>query len=138
MHTLRYLACILLIVFHLNAEPKKITVAGTGLTGLWAAYSVCRDLEDAGCGKDATITIIGKWDWTSVLDAAAGQKTTIFSHEASGFGPMGIQPHSGLVWNTDNEVVGLVKKGIGHPEAAFYTAPNLEEAGREFLDLYVG
>lgn len=138
MKGFRSLFLILLVFCTGFAEPKKITIAGTGLTGLWTAYTLSEELEKSGNRDELFITIIGKWDWLSELIHASSQKTTIFSHEASGFGPIGIQPHSGLLWNTDNEVIDLVKKGIGRPEASFYTDPDLEEEGREFLDLYVG
>lgn len=128
-----FLSCL-----QLHADPANITVAGTGVTGLWTAYTICKDLEQAGFGEDVTVTVVGKWDWLAALKEAASQKTSVFSHESSGLGPMGIQPHSGLLWNTDNEVVDLVRKGVGRPEASFYTSSELEEEGKEFLELYVG
>lgn len=131
------LICLFAFV-SLTAHAMTITVVGTGLTGLWTAYSICKDLEEQQLDESIDLVIIGKWNWLSALEDASKNKFNIFLHETSGFGPIGIQPHSGLLWNTDNEVVDLVKKGIGVPDAAFYTAPNLEEAGREFLELYTG
>ncbi|MES2199420.1 MAG: FAD-dependent oxidoreductase [Chlamydiota bacterium] len=118
-------------------DAVTVTVAGTGVTGLWSAYSICKELKEQGQG-DATLIIIGKWDWQAELKKSCFQDVAIFSHEASGFGPIGIQPHSGLLWNTDNEVIDLVKKGIGQEKASFYTSNTLNKEGTEFLELYVG
>lgn len=138
MKVLKSFLIILFACISLTAHAMTITVVGTGLTGLWTAYSICKDLEDQQLDESVDLVIIGKWNWLSALEDASKNRLSVFLHETSGFGPIGIQPHSGLLWNTDNEVVDLVKKGIGVPDAAFYTAPNLEEAGREFLELYTG
>jgi glycine/D-amino acid oxidase-like deaminating enzyme len=124
-------------LIRLHAQDLTIAVAGTGLTGLWTVYSLCQELENYNIDS-VKLVVIGKWNWKEALENSLSEETTVFTHEASGFGPIGIQPHSGLLWNTDNEVVDLVKKGIGKPEASFYTAPNLEEEGRVFLELYAG
>jgi|GEM_PF-2184990 len=129
-------ACFFYASF-LFSKPVTVTVTGTGVTGLWSAYSVCKELEKEGL-ENATLNLVGRWDWDSFLEESSSLNTVIFSHEASGFGPIGIQPHSGLVWNTDNEVVGLVERGIGVPSASFYTSEVLDEEGKEFLELYVG
>ena len=121
-----------------NPDPiTTIAIAGTGLTGLWAAYRIRRDLAHFP-DKKFRLIVVGKGDWQKEVEKASKKALSIFSHETSGFEPIGIQPHSGLLWNTDNEVVELVRKGINKPDAAFYTAPDLGKEGREFLDLYTG
>lgn len=135
---IRCLLCIFVLFTHTFSWAYTIAVAGTGLTGLWTAYSISKALEANKLDKKIDIALIGEWNWEDGVQASLQNEITVFSHETSGFGPIGIQPHSGLLWNTDNEVVALVKSGIGKPEASFYTSPNLEEAGQEFLELYVG
>ena len=130
---MRILVTAFLLLLPLSAIAKTIAVVGTGLTGLWTAYSITKALQENPIDENVKVIVVGKWDWIE-----AQKDTTVFSHEASGFGPIGIQPHSGLLWNTDNEAVTLVKNGIGNPEASFYTSEHLEEEGWFFLDLYTG
>lgn len=138
MRLFRSLIFILAVISTLFAEPITITVAGTGLTGIWTAYSICKDLELENKGDAVRLILLGKWDWEKELNEASNKELALFTHETSGFGPIGIQPHSGLLWNTDNEVVDLVKRGIGNKTASFYTSEDLEDEGKEFLELYVG
>jgi len=116
-----------------------VTVAGTGITGLWTAYTLSNELEKAGLGNQVTLHIVSKVDWQEMLSHAKDQEIIDFSDETSGWGPVGLQLNSGITpWNMDGSKIELFKRSIGNLDSSYYISPEMDEEGKLFIEMFAG
>ncbi len=113
---------LVFLLFVLPVFSCDIIVNGSGVVGVWSAYSLSEELEKEGLGEQVMIHLVSQVDW---LENTPAGEITVFDQETSGWGPAGLQLEEIVPWNSKSLL------------SSFYVSPDISEEGKKVVDQFI-